>query len=192
MLLLILGLILFLGIHSIVIFVPDFREKYRQKSLLLWKIIYGFISLIGFALIIIGYAEARLAPTILYYPPYWLKIVVMIMLLPVFIFFLAPYFPGKISKLTAHPQLMSVKLFVMLHLFVNGTLADLLLFGSFLVWAILDLITLKRLPVTNPANKPLSLKENSLNDIILVILGIGFYIAFLFVLHSKLIGIPLL
>ncbi len=192
MLLLISGLILFLGVHSIVIFAPNFRAKYRSKALLMWKIGYGLASIIGFALIVIGYSEARLSPIFVYMPPMWLKQIAMVMMLPVFVFFFAPYLPGKISSLTRHPQLMAVKLFMMAHLLANGTVADLLLFGTFLVWGVLDLIALNRLPDNNPPNEPIKLKVTKLNDIILVILGITIYIAFLIFLHAQFIGVALI
>ncbi|MDG6882549.1 Predicted membrane protein [Phocoenobacter uteri] len=192
MLLLILGLILFLGMHSIVIFAPNFREKYRSKALLTWKIGYGLVSIIGFVLIVIGYSDARLSSTVLYMSPIWLKQITMAMMIPVFVFFFAPYLPGKISNLTRHPQLMAVKLFMMAHLLANGTVVDLVLFGAFLVWAVLDLMALNRLPSHNPPNEPIKLKATKLNDIILVILGITVYIAFLTCLHTQLIGVSLI
>ncbi len=192
MFLLILGLFLFLAVHSIVIFAPNFRAKYRNQSPLLWKTIYGLCSIIGFILIIIGYGQARLSPIVIYMPPMWLKYIATISLIPVFIFFLAPYFPGKISKITRHPQLMAVKLFMMAHLIANGTLADILLFGLFLAWAVLDLIALNRLPKENPANSPLKLPAYKYNDAILVVLGLALYFAFIYVLHYKLIGIGVL
>ncbi len=191
MLLLILGLVIFLGVHSIVIVAPNFRAKYRSKALLVWKIIYGLLSIIGFALIVVGYAEARLSPIFIYMPPIWLKQIAMALMIPVFIFFFAPYLPGRISNLTRHPQLMAVKLFMMAHLLANGTVADLILFGVFLVWGVLDLIALNRLPSDNSPNKPIGLKASKLNDVILVVLGLGIYIIFLMGLHTKLIGIPL-
>ncbi len=192
MLLLIIGLLLFLGIHSLVIIAPNFRAKYRQKHLLMWKGAYGLLSLIGFALIVIGYGQARLSPTFLYFPPAWLRHVTFLLMIPVFILFFAPYFKGAISGLVRHPQLLSVQIWAMAHLLVNGTLADVCLFGGLLLWAIIDMVALNRLPTDNPPNKPLHIKENAFNDVILLALGISFYVLFLLVLHSKLIGIALI
>ncbi len=196
MLLLILGLLIFLGVHSIVIFAPNFRAKYRQKHLLVWKAIYGLLSILGFALIVIGYGEARYSPIVLYRAPFELRYVTSLLMIPFFILFFTPFLQGKISSMiyrfTKHPQLLSIKFFAMSHLLVNGTLADIFLFGGLLVWAILDVIALNRLPKDNPPNQSPRLKYSFINDIILLGLSIGLYIGFLFVLHYKLIGIPLL
>lgn len=192
MLLLILGLIIFLGVHSITIFAPKFRAKYREKYFLTWKLLYALTSVVGIVFVIIGYIAAKQMPTVLFIAPHWLKYVVYIALIPVFIFFLAPYFPGKIASLTAHPQLMSVKLWAMAHLFVNGTVPDVILFGSFLIWGIFDVIALKKLPAGSQSGTKIKIHMGAFNDIFLVIAGLGLYIAFLFGLHATLFGAPLL
>ncbi|MDB1144805.1 MAG: NnrU family protein [Alcaligenaceae bacterium] len=192
MLLLILGLLLFLGIHSIVIVAPNFRAKYRQTYPLIWKSVYSLVSILGFILIVMGYGQSRMTPILIYTTPYWLRHITFLMMIPVFVFFLAPYFPGRISRLTRHPQLMAVKIWAMSHLLVNGMLADILLFVGLLVWAILDLIALNRLPVSNPPNQPKGAPESKWNDFILLGLGIGLYIAFIVTLHGQLIGMPLM
>ncbi len=196
MTILILGLLIFLGVHSIVIFAPKFREKYRNSSLMSWKVIYGIISVIGFILIIIGYGEARLNPIHIYTTPFWLRHVAFALMIPFFIMFLMPYLAGpffsKIYKFIPHPQLMSVKLWASVHLLVNGNLADLILFGAILIWAILDTIALKKLPAQNPPNTPPRFRFGILNDVILFIAGVGLYVAFLFELHGELIGMYLL
>lgn len=192
MLILILGLLLFLGIHSIVIFAPNFRAKYRQRSPLVWKGGYALIAIVGLVLIVIGYGQARLSPTVLYVSPYWLRHLVFLLMIPVFMLFFAPYFPGAISGLTRHPQLLAVKIWASAHLLVNGNVADVVLFGGVLIWAVLDVMTLKRLPADNPPNKPPQFQLGALNDVILLTLGISFYVLFLMILHTKWIGMPLI
>lgn len=182
---LILGLLLFLGIHSISIFAEDFRDRMVARSELAWKAIYGVIAITGFILVIRGYGEARLDPTILYVPPVWLRHVAALLLLPVFILFLAPYLPGRIKTATKHPQLVAVKLWAVAHLLVNGTLADIVLFGSFLAWAVADRISLKR-----RAPRPLpGAPASGINDVILVVVGLAAYVAFTFWLHAAWIGV---
>ena len=144
MALLILGLVLFIGMHSTSIVADDFRNRMAAKSGLGWKAFYGIVSIVGLVLIVKGYAAARMDPTVLYIPPVWLKHVAALLLLPVFILFFAPYFPGRIKAATKHPQLVAVKLWAVAHLLVNGTVADVILFGSFLVWAVVDRISMKR------------------------------------------------
>jgi len=185
MLQLTLGLLLFLGMHSISILAMPLRDSLAAKSDLGWKLIYGFVSIAGVILIANGYAEARLAPIILYVAPAWLYHVAALLLLPVFVLFFAPYFPGRISTTAKHPQLVAVKLWAVSHLLVNGTLADVVLFGSFLAWAVVDRISLKRRPTRAVPGLP----ESKKNDIIVVVLGLGVYVAFVFWWHEMLIGV---
>ena len=117
------------------------RERMVAKNEMAWKGLYALASLAGIVLMVRGYAELRSAPTVLYATPYWMRHVAALLLLPVFIFFIAPYFPGRIKTALKHPQLAAVKLWAFAHLLVNGTLADVLLFGSFLVWAVADRIS---------------------------------------------------
>jgi len=182
---LILGLALFIGGHSISIFAMPLRDKMVANSEVAWKILYSIVALIGVVLIAKGYAEARYAPVILYTSPLWLKHVAALLLLPAFILLPAPYFPGRISSAAKHPQLVAVKLWAVAHLLVNGTLADVLLFGSLLAWAVIDRISMKR-----RANRPVpGLPESKANDAIAVVLGLALYAATAFWLHGLLFGI---
>lgn len=185
MLLLIVGLILFLGIHSISIVALPLRDRLAAKSDLGWKLAYSIVSLLGLIMIAKGYAELRLVPTILYVAPVWLYHVAAILLLPTFVLLVAPYFPGRISAATKHPQLIAVKLWALAHLLVNGTLADILLFGSFLLWAVADRISMKRRPKRAVPAMPAS----KMNDAIAVVLGLGAYVAIVFWLHQMLFGV---
>jgi len=186
MALLIIGLLLFLGMHSISIFALDFRNRQIEKNHLAWKAGYSIIALIGFFLIVQGYAQAKLEPTLLYVTPSWLGHVSALLMLPVFILFIAPYFPGKIRSVTKHPQLIAVKLWAVSHLLVNGMLADVVLFGAFLTWAVVDRISMK----TRSAQPAHHLPRSTVNDVIIVVLGLGFYGVFAMYLHQRLIGIP--
>ncbi len=185
MLQLTLGLVLFFGMHSISIVALPLRDKLAAKNELGWKLMYGVASLVGLILMSRGYAELRLAPTILYVAPVWLYHVAAILLLPTFVLFLAPYFPGRISTATEHPQLVAVKLWAASHLLVNGTLADMLLFGSFLLWAVTDRISIKRRAARSVPGMP----ESNTNDIIAVVLGVIIYAAFVFWFHEMLFGV---
>jgi len=185
MVLLIIGLLLFLGMHSISIFALDFRNKQVAKNHLGWKAGYSIISLIGFFLIVQGYAQARLEPTLLYVSPSWLGHVSALLMMPVFILFIAPYFPGKIRAVTKHPQLIAVKLWAVSHLLVNGMLADVILFGAFLIWAVADRISMKKRS-SLPAH---ALPRSIMNDVIIVVLGLAFYGVFAMYLHQRLIGV---
>ena len=189
MIILLLGLVLFLGAHSVSIINEPWRNRMVSKmGEVPWKGVYSLISIIGFVLIIWGYGLARADSVVLYSPPVWLRHVTMLLLLPVFPLLLAAYLPGRIKTTTKHPMLAATKLWAFAHLLANGTLADVLLFGAFLAWAVVDRISLKRrkqrpLPAA-PASKA--------NDIIAVVVGLALYAAFIVWLHGWLIGVPLI
>ena len=189
MLFLIIGLVLFLGIHSVSIVAEGWRDSTMQRvGEGAWKGIYSLVSLAGFGLIVWGYGEARLDPVLLYAPPAWLRHVGMLVLLPVFPLLVAVYFPGRIKRVAKHPMLLATKLWALAHLLMNGMLADVLLFGGFLIWAIADRISMKR-----RTQRPLpSLPESKINDVIVLVVGIGLYFVFVKWLHTVLIGIPIM
>jgi uncharacterized membrane protein len=183
---LILGLVLFLGVHSVSIFAPAWRDTMAARlGLWPWKILYALVSIAGFVLIIQGYAAARLAPVVLWVPPAAMRHVAATLMLPMFILLLATYLPGRIQAAAKHPMLVATKLWAVSHLLANGMLADVVLFGGFLAWAVADRISLKRRPARAlPAAPP-----SKLNDVIAVVGGIALYGLFAMVLHSRWIGV---
>ncbi|HEY2256363.1 MAG TPA: NnrU family protein [Variovorax sp.] len=183
----VLGLVLFLGIHSVSIVAPAWRDaQIRQRGEGIWKGLYSVVSVVALVLLIYGYGQARQAPIQLYTPPTALRHLALLLLLPVFPLFLAAYLPGRIQRMARHPMLLSVKLWATAHLLANGTLADVLLFGGFLVWAIADRISVKRRAVQHqvPGAPP-----GALNDVIALVVGLMVYAAFLFWVHVWLIGV---
>lgn len=185
---LIFGLILFLGVHSISILAPGYRETLVTKNEKAYKAVYALLSLLGLYFIVNGYADLREDPSIIYFGAQSLRPLVSILMLVGFILFFVPYFPGKIKAVTKNPQLLSVVLWAFSHLLVNGSLADILLFGSFLVWSIVDLISMKKRPqrVVSP------LKASWVNDVIVIVAGAAIYAIFVRFLHGSLIGVPLM
>ena len=187
MTLLIVGLIVFLGVHSIAIFAPGARAAaVARLGEGLWKGVYAVLSLIGFYLLIKGYGEARLQPQVLYTPPAWTRHVAYLLMLPVFVMLIAAYVPSKIKAALKHPMLAAVKLWAVAHLIANGTLADVLLFGGFLVWAVADRISVKRRGAPPPVAP-----DGVVNDVIVVVVGLAVYAGFVFYGHAWLIGVPL-
>lgn len=187
MTLLVLGLILFLGVHSVSIVASDWRdEQVRLRGEKAWKGLYTVVSLIGFVLLIVGYGQARQAPVVLYTPPASLRHVAWLLMLPVFVLLFASNLPGRIQDITKHPMLLATKLWATAHLLANGTLADVLLFGGFLVWAVLDRISVKRRP---PRPRPLP-PRRPVNDVIALVGGLAVYGLFIGGLHHWLIGVP--
>ena len=186
MTLLIIGLVLFLGGHSLAIVAPALRDRLADKlGPIGWRAAYGLVAIVGLVLLSKGYAEARLAPTVIWVPPVWTRHLVAVLMLPVFVFFVAAYFPGKIAEKLKHPMLVSVKLWALAHLLANGMLADIILFGGFLVWAVADRISLKR----RKQRELLTLPKNPANDFMAVAIGLAIYFAFIIKLHVWLIGV---
>src|SRR5207342_1609325 len=110
------------------------------------KGLYSLASAVGLALIIVGYGMARRDPVVLYMPPAALRHLALVVMLPVFPLIFAAYLPGRIRAAAKHPFLLAVKFWALAHLLANGTLADVLLFGAFLAWAVADRISVKRRP----------------------------------------------
>ena len=188
MLTLLTGLFLFLGIHSVSIVSEPFRDRMVAKSALGWKAFYALTSIVGIALIAKGYAALRLEPVLLYIPPYWMRHITYLLMLPAMILFVAPYLPGKIKQVTKHPQLAAVKIWAFSHLLVNGMLADVILFGAFLAWAVADRISMKK-RVSRPVG---NLTPSVKNDVIAVVVGVALTGAFIMFLHEALTGMPLI
>ena len=186
MLVLIAGLVLFLGVHSISIVAPQLRDELAARHGPLWQGGYSILALAGLALTIYGYGEARLAPIVLYTPPPVLRYVTLVLMVIALPLLLAAYLPGRIQATVRHPMLTAVKAWALAHLLSNGTLADVLLFGGFLAWAVADRISLKR---RTPRAVP-GLPAPRANDFIVVIVGLALAAAFLHGLHTWLFGIP--
>lgn len=181
-----LGLVIFFAVHSVSIVNAPWRD--RQAAKLgegPWQAAYSLVALIGFGLIVWGYGLARHDPVVLYWPPTGLRHLALLLLVPVFPLLLAAYLPGRIQTAVKHPMLAAIKLWAAAHLLANGTLADVLLFGTFLVWAVVDRISLKRrAPRAVPGAPP-----SKVNDLIAVVGGLALYIAFVLWLHLWLIGV---
>lgn len=187
---LILGLVIFLGIHSTQIVASNARTALIGRiGEMPYKAVYALVSIIGFWLIVVGYGEARAVGTPqLWYPPVWTRHLAYLLMLPVFTMLIAVYFPGRISRALKHPMLVAVKTWAFAHLISNGDLASVLLFGAFLAWAVADRISVKR---RSGGSSPPHAPENRLNDVVALAGGLALYIAFVLWLHPLLIGVPI-
>ena len=137
---LILGLVIFLGVHSVRIFGEGWRTATRQRmGENAFKGIYSLVSLAGFVLLVWGFGQARLQPVMLWTPMVWTRHLAALLMLVSFVFLAAAYVPGNgIKARLHHPMVLGVKTWALAHLLANVTLADTVLFGSFLVWAVLN------------------------------------------------------
>lgn len=186
MLILIIGLILFLGIHSVRVFAPAIRDsQIAAGGEGRWKGIYTVVSLIGLIAMIWGFGEARLTAPLLYEPPVWMKHINSLLMLIAFIVLASGSFPsGKIRAAVKHPMVTATKIWALGHLLANGDLASVLLFGGFLAWAVLLRISYKRrgdfgTTIAGPVS----------NDLAPVVAGAVLYGLFVWKLHVWLIGV---
>ncbi|MFU8895748.1 MAG: NnrU family protein [Gammaproteobacteria bacterium] len=138
MTMLIAGMVVFFGMHLVRVVAPGYRAR-MMTSLgpWGWKAVYSLVSLVGFVLLIYGYAEIRWTSPVLWGPaPGGARMVVALLMLPALVVFISAYLPGRIRALLRHPMLLATAAWAALHLLVNGRLADLLLFGGFLAWSL--------------------------------------------------------
>ncbi|MDP2621039.1 MAG: NnrU family protein [Hyphomicrobiales bacterium] len=186
MIVLILGLIVFLGIHSLPM-APDLRARVRE---LLgengYRALVGVVSLVGLALIVWGYGLAREAPVVVWSPPLWTQHVTALLVLIAFVLIAAAYIPGRIREKARHPMLAGVKVWAFAHLISNGTLADIVLFGAILAWAVVDRISLKR---REAAGLVTVTGGPARNDLVAIVVGVVAFVVFALWLHEWLIGV---
>jgi len=182
------GLVLFLGVHGL----PAQRELRGRIIGSLgeggYKIGYSLISILGIVLIAWGFAHYRATGWIdIWNPPKALKHVAVALMLPAVILVVAAFIRGRIYKALKHPMLTGVKLWAAAHLLANGDLGSIILFGSFLGWAVFDRISLKRR--ADAGGPPIPVGGWG-NDAIAVVVGIIAYLALAFAFHPVVIGVP--
>jgi len=184
----ILGLVLFLGVHTLTT-----QRELRARLIASWgeggyKAGYALVSAAGLALIVWGFAHYRATGWIdVWYPPTALKHVTVALMLPAVILVVASYVRGRIYTTLKHPMLAGVKLWAAAHLLANGDLGSIILFGSFLGWAVFDRISLKHRPDAGAPPIPVG---GPGNDLIAIAVGIVAYLALAFAFHPVVIGVP--
>jgi len=189
MLVLVVGLVIFLGVHSVSIVAPGWRTApVARLGESPWRGRHSLASAVGLALIVVGYGMARRDPIVLYTPPAALRHLALVVMLPVFPLLFAAYLPGRIRAAAKHPFLLAVKLWALAHLLANGMLADVLLFGAFLAWAVVDRISVKRRPAAQTHEVPAA-PPGAANDAIALIGGLVVYAVFIFWAHRWIIGV---
>ena len=184
----ILGLVLFLGVHTLTT-QRDLRARMiASTGEGVYKAGYALVSLLGLVLIVRGFAHYRSEGLIeLWTPPRALKHLTMALMLPAVILVVAAYIRGRIYMAVKHPMLSGVKLWAAAHLIANGDLGGIILFGSFLGWAVFDRISLKRRADAGAPPIPVG---GAGNDLIAVAVGIVAYLALAFAFHPVVIGVP--
>lgn len=185
---LIAGLLLFLGSHLTRVFAEGWRTVTRDRiGPGAWKAIYSVVAIAGFVLIVYGYSLSRQAPIDVWSPPVWTRHLASLLMLPAFILLAAAYVPGThIKARIGHPMTMSVKVWAFAHLLSNGRFADILLFGSFLAWAVLVYIAARKRDRAAGVSYP---AVGVSRDLIAVVLGVVVMAVFAKWLHARLIGV---
>lgn len=185
---LILGLLIFLGVHSVRIFADDWRTRTRTRlGENTFKGLYSVLSLVGLGLLIWGFGLARETPTQLWLPPKGMRHLAALLNMLTFVFLAAAYVPGNAIKARVHhPMVLGVKTWAFAHLIANGNLAHVLLFGAFLAWAVLDFISARRRDrAQNIHYPPGTLSATLLSVAVGIVLAAAFALWF----HGWLIGI---
>ncbi len=190
MVVLVLGLVLFLGLHLLPTNVELRAGLIKRFGGGAYKIGFSVVSLIAFAIIVYGYHKLQIHPgknPQIWDPPVWARHITMALMIPAMILLVASQIPSHIRTAVKHPMLLAVKLWAVGHLLANGDLGSIVLFGSFLAYAVYDLISLKR----RQSLGPLGVKTGTwLHDAGVVVVGLFVYVTFVLWAHQMLIGVP--
>ncbi|HEX2556179.1 MAG TPA: NnrU family protein [Microvirga sp.] len=193
MTLLILGLVLFIGTHA---FTMARGPRGRLRARLgegPYKGLYSLLSLAGIVLVSVGYGAYRAGGYVpLWDPPVWTRHLALLLVWFAFVAFVAAYLPGRIKARLKHPMLAGVKIWALAHLLANGDLGSVVLFGSFLAWAVAARISTRRRDEVVPHGGPAAAPAGWRNDVLALAIGTIAYLAFAFWLHPWLIGVAVM
>ena len=188
MALLILGLVLFLGVHLVRVLAEGARTRFiAQRGENAWKGMYSVLSILGFVLLIYGYGLARQQPVVLWTPPTWTRHLAALLTLPAFVLLVAAYVPGNgIKARVHHPMVLGVKVWALAHLFVGRTLAAEIVFAAFLVWAVLSFRAAR---ARDRAAGRIYPPGRVVPTVVTVVVGVAAWIGFALWGHAALIGV---
>ncbi len=190
LLIMILGLLLFFAPHTFTTKRDARAQAIARLGEGTYKILYAVVSFAGLALIVWGFAHYRATGWIdVWYPPKALKHITIALMLPAVIMVVASYLRGRIYTTLKHPMLAGIKLWAAAHLLANGDLGSIILFGSFLGWAVYDRISLKHR--SDGGGPPIPVGGVT-NDILAVAVGVVAYLALAFAFHPVVIGVPVM
>lgn len=185
---LILGLVIFLGAHSLRLFADGWRQRQIERlGVNGWKGLFSLVSIAGFVLIVWGFGQARLQPELLYTPPPALRHLNALFTLVAFVLFVAAKVPrNHFKQKIGHPMLASVKTWAFGHLLATGMLHDVVLFGTFLLWVVANFVVSRRRDRLAGTTYPAGTLAG---DVLTVVIGVAAWVAFAFWLHTRWIGV---
>lgn len=188
MLFLVLGLVLFLGVHSVRIVADGWRTQTGARwGEMPWKGLYSLVSAVGLALIVWGYGLARQQPVVLWVPPIGMRHAAALLTLIAFVLLAATYVPRNAIKARLHhPMVLGVKVWALAHFLSNGNLADVVLFGSFLLWAVLSFRAARQ---RDRALNTVYAPGTAMGTGLAVVVGAVAWVGFAFWAHAWLIGV---
>jgi uncharacterized membrane protein len=188
LIILLLGLLIFLGVHSVRIVGDNWRTaQIARLGDRRWKGLYSLASAVGLALVVWGYGLARRQPVVLWTPPPWTGVVAVVLTVPAFVLLVAAYVPANhIKAALGHPMLAGVKVWAFAHLLANGTLAAVILFGAFLLWAAAGFAAARRRDREAGRLYPAG---TLVPDAVVVVVGLVTWALFAFFLHGWLVGV---
>lgn len=185
---LLLGLVMFLGAHSVRVFAEGWRgqqiERWGEKT---FKGLHALVSLAGFVLLCWGYDLARSTPTVLWVPPVATRHGAALLMLFASVLMVAAHVPGNHFKVRLrHPMVLSVKVWALAHLLANGNGEDVVLFGTFLLWAVL---CFRAARARDRAANLVPAEPQMRATLVAVMGGVVVYALFLFKAHAWLVGV---
>lgn len=185
---LVLGLVIFLGAHSVRIVAEPWRAAVRARiGENAWKGAYSLVSLAGFVLLVWGFGQARQAPVLLWPPMIWTRHLAALLMIVSFVLLAAAYVPGNgIKARLHHPMVLGVKTWALAHLLANFTLASVTLAAAFLVWSVLDFRAARRRDAAEGTVYP---PGRASMTAVTVIVGLVAWAVFAFWAHGVLIGV---
>ena len=194
MLLLLLGLVLFVGAHAFTMARGPRAALVARLGEGPYKGLYSLLALAGVVLIAVGFGQYRRSGYVpVWDPPVFTRHLSLVLVWFAFVFVAAAYLPGRIRDFAkGHPMLLGLKIWAAAHLLANGDLGSMLLFGGLLAWAIAARISTKRRSVVVDHGGPLAARAGWRNDILALVIGTAAYLVFLVWLHPVLIGVPAL
>ncbi|MCC5812865.1 MAG: NnrU family protein [Ectothiorhodospiraceae bacterium] len=189
MTIMIIGLLIFLGAHSVRVVAEDWRRaQIARLGEGPWKGLYSVVSVVGLALAIWGYGMTRTDPVFVWFPPAGMTHLVALLMIPAFILLVATYVPGNhLRSRLKHPMLLSVKIWAFAHLLANGRLGDIVFFLAFLVWAAFAFRAARQ---RDRASGAITAPASVGADVVTVVVGLLAYLLFAFYLHAWIIGVP--